>query len=47
MNIKTNFVKEYVSFVNNTKKRNKSYGYVQVYLYLYCLFLQLYEYLDI
>ena len=47
MNIKTNLFEEYVIFVDNTKKQNKTSGYVHLYLYLYCLFLQLYEYLDI
>ena len=31
---KTNLFEEYVNFVDNTKKRKKSYGYVQLYLYL-------------
>ena len=35
MNIKTNLLEEYVNFVDNTKKRNKIYGYIQLYLYLY------------
>ena len=35
MNIKTNLLEEYVNFVDNTKKRSKNYGYVQLYLYLY------------
>ena len=35
MVIKTNLLEDYVNFVDNTKKRNKSYGYVQIYLSLY------------
>ena len=48
MNIKTNLLEEYVKFVDITKKRNKKLCInIKLYLYLYCLFLQLYEYLDI
>ena len=37
MNIKTNLIEEYVNFVDNTKKNKiKNYGYLQLYLYLYC-----------
>ena len=32
MNIETNLLEEYVNFVDKTKKRKKSYGYVQLYL---------------
>ena len=47
MNIKTNLLEDYVNFVDITKKRKKSYGYVQLYLYLYQIFSELYEYSDI
>ena len=36
MNIKTNLIEEYVNFVDNAKKQNKNYGYLQLYLFLYC-----------
>ena len=35
MNFKTNLLEDYVNFVDNTMKRNKNYGYVQLYLYFY------------
>ena len=41
MNIKTNLIAEYVNFVDTTKGQYKNYGYLQLYLYLYCLYLQL------
>ena len=36
MNNKTNLIEEYVNFVDNTKSKTKNYGYLQIYLYLYC-----------
>ena len=36
MNIKTNLIEEYVNFVDNTKKKIKNYGYLQLYLFFYC-----------
>ena len=39
MNIKTNLLEEYVNFVDNTKNDIKNYGYLQLVLYLYCLYL--------
>ena len=34
MNIKTNLLEEYINFVDNTKNKIKTYGYLQLYLYL-------------
>ena len=35
MNIKTNLLEEYVSFLITQRNEIKSYGYVHLYLYLY------------